>query len=406
MSWKHRVTALLLSIAFAGCFGGDTPEAEDQTIEEGPEDTEVPRNLQYDPGFLDDEGGFVTDADAGYKCREAAGTMVAVDANQSFKGAAHVHDQWGGQDEKVIFDADVEEFVSGNWFETPEAVVIPGAGRAEFRLDWDQIVDGDGRRLGVDLPNLDLNASEPHVDHVLDFEKPGDTHTIDFTYEQNDPAHATKTLWSFKMAPHNPATQAAEGDTLLMIAARTLSDAADMQKAHLTWTLFRTYDCLPVDPPHYEFWEDRDSMVLFEATTEHEYTATPTSSVGYWRGFGTLPDNATIPPGTGTVRVTMTWQNDEPVPVPLGLEYVTAAEDAGSTTTTWKRPVPTEESADSRTYDLAIHPSETDSPYANKSDWDFRFYFDGLGHEEVDDIGRFIGTIDWKVEALRAQANG
>lgn len=399
-------TLLVISVVLAGCTAGDPPppeapaETDDATVE-------VPE----EPTFLTETGDLVSGADAAYICKEILPSNVAVDPNQTaFAGQAHTHDQWGGQKSRVIFDERIEQFTSGGgWFATPGAVVLAGAGRAEFTLDWDQLAPDDGRQLGVDLPNFTRSSGDRYVDYLLNFTEPGQTHAIEFTAAQNDPAHAERTRWRFKMNAYNALTQtSSEQDppvnVVTGIVANTVVSTFDLQAARVTWTVFRTYDCLPVDPPHYEYWDDATEKLVHEGTTEHAWTSVAGiyNSGAFFglRSKGGL--DGTIPPGTGTVRVTIAWSNEEMVPVKFGIEYVTADQVAGSTTTTWKVPEPTVDEATRRVYVLPVHPSEPDGPYANESAWDFRLYFDEPVPGTVEGTGRFTGTVDWKVEAFRS----
>lgn len=391
-------SSVIVMLMLAGCAGKDAskPDADEAADQDLPEDPFV------NPGFVSKTGGFVEGESVSFYCDEAANSTVNIDQNRTFSGSFHSHDMWQGEDAKVIFDAHVDRFVSGNWFETPGAVVFPGAGRAEFMLDWDPVDGNDWRQLGVDLPALKINTTDVYVDHVLNFTKPREVHTIDFSFKQDDRPHAERTTWNFKMTPYNAAT------LLVPEAARTVagipiglaSSTAGLQQATLVWTIFRTYDCLPVDPPHYELWNGTTEKLIVDATTTHAYTSTPGTTQGFLYSF---PEDIinTVPPGTGTVVVDMTWHAQEPWPMKLGLEYLGADGDAGSTSAVWKAPPPNTDEATHRVYILDVHPLEADSPYANKTAWDFRIYFDALGHDAVDDVGRFTGTVDWVITAYR-----
>lgn len=416
---RRAVCAIAVSLAciLAGCAGnkrgqgtdtdGDgVPDADDPT----PDGGTLPDGLTYTPGYVGPDGGYIEGDQVSFFCQSFANSTVAIDQNRTLTGNSHSHDMWSGDDSKVIFEGLVDKFAGGNWFATPGAVVFPGAGRAEFRLDWEPLFDGDWRQLGVNVPLLQRTSGDVYVDYLLNFTEAGQVHAIEFNFTANDRPHAEQTSWAFKMNPHNPATEAIPPAqrTLANIGVGAASSALGLQEATLTWTIYRTYDCLPVDPPHYDLWNGTTSKLVMETTSgPHDYTNSGAASSGRWYGFqnggGGIPDNGTVPPGSATLIVEMTWHSSDVDTLPLGLEYVGADRRASSTTTVWNRPPLEGQEGTTRTYRIAVHPLETDSPYAERSAWDFRWYIDGPGDEvqEGPGPGHFKGTVDWKVTAYR-----
>lgn len=406
--WGILVVVALLS----GC-----SNAADRPVDEAPQE-DLPQDPAYEPQYKSRTGGFVNGTEAAYYCDTIANSTVQVDVNKTLDGGAHSHDMWKGQDSMVIFEAEIEDFVTtvqtgetitaATWFVTPGAVVHPGAGRATFKLEWDTDAI-DHRELGVLLPITQRESVDRFSDYVLKFTESGQEHSIDFSFEDNDPPHSEKTFWRFKLHHGNAATDAGGRDALKDLAYQTAF--VGLREAKFTWTIHRTYDCLPVDPPHYDFWDGRNEALVFETATEHDTTATPLTSQGrfpgfqfgcYGRGGCGLPDDGTIPPGTGTLRVEMTWDNQEAVPATLGLEWVGADQNFSLSHAVWQRPEPVVDEAGHRVWEIDVHPLQADSPYAQHSRWDFRWYFDRLGVDDIDDIGRFRGTVEWKVEAFKA----
>lgn len=402
----HLALLAAILLAMAGCSG---PAPKSNAADGVPDpsnpndpDNPLPDAPVYAGGFVSPTGGYIEGDSVSFYCDLPANSTVKVDLNRSLSGGAHSHDMWGGEQSKVIFDAEVRRFVSGNWFETPGAIVFPGAGRAEFRLDWDAVGPLDYRQLGVDLPILKRSSGDVHVDYLLNFTSPGQVHSLNFSFENNDRPHAERTSWRFKMQPYNGASDAVpeQARTVGNIVQGTVASAAGLQAAHMTWTLYRTYDCLPVDPPHYDMWENKSEKLIVQTTTTHAWRQTPGVSSGYLYGFPQAINN-TVPPGTGTVIVDIRWTADEPWPAKLGLEYIGADSKKEATTTVWKVPPPATDEGNYRRYVLTVHPLEADSPYANKTAWDFRLYFDAFVHDAVDDVGQFTGTVDWVITAYR-----
>lgn len=408
---RRAVCAIAVSLAciLAGCAGnkrgqgtdtdGDgVPDADDPT----PDGGTLPDGLTYTPGYVGPDGGYIEGDQVSFFCQSFANSTVAIDQNRTLTGNSHSHDMWSGDDSKVIFEGEVTQFASGgNYFAVPGAVVYPGAGRADFRLDWDGVLPGEGRQLGVDIPGLKRPSGDVNVDYLLNFTQSGQVHTLEFNFTANDRPHAEKTNWRFKMNPYVDGVGSATAANAAFFNTGRLD-------AMLTWTIHRTYDCLPVDPPHYDFWNGTTERLVFAATTTHDYRNAG-AMTGRWYGWINggpgIPDNGTVPPGTAAVLVEMTWRPDEGTTVPpLGLEYVGADQEAASTTTVWNRPPVTSESASTRKYLLDVHPLQTDSPYAQKSRWDFRWYLDYPGENDPVDhpgYGRYKGSVDWKVTAYR-----
>jgi hypothetical protein len=407
------VAALLL----AGCSGkkggketdtdGDgVPDVEDAT----PDGGTLPDGLTYTPGYVGPDGGYVEGDQVSFFCQSFANSTVAIDQNRTFSGNAHSHDMWSGEDSKVIFEGDVATFDQGSWFVMPGAVVFPGAGRTELMLDFEPTYPGEGRQLGVDYIKGEGHGGP---DIWLNFTEPGQVHAFDFNFTVNDRPHAEKSGWGFRMLSYNANAQGIAGPNDpagQQTVEREANNALGDLPAFVKWTIFRVYDCLPVDPPHYDYWQGLTERLVFEERMTHDYqhTGGVGATQGPFRGFqGTglrgLPDNGTIPPGTATVVVQMTWDGDEASVTPLGLEYVAADQDAVSTSAVWIRPPVSSASGSTREWVISVHPLETDSPYAEKSRWDFRWFLD----YPVDDdpsgqgTGRFKGTVDWKVTAYR-----
>lgn len=409
---RRVVWAIVVALAcvLAGCSskkgsepkdtdGDGVPDVDDST----PDGGALPDGLTYNPGYVGPDGGYIEGDQVSFFCQSFANSTVAIDQNRTLSGSAHSHDMWSGDDSKIIFEGEVRTFQNGgNWFALPGAVVHPGAGRADFRLDWDVTFPGEGRQLGVDVPGIKLRpAADVNVDYLLNFTEPGQVQTIEFNFTANDKPHAEKTLWRFKM---NPYVQ----DVGNAGAANAAFFQTGELNVNLVWTIHRVYDCLPVDPPHYDFWNGTTQRLVFEATSgPHDYLNNGATTTGRWYGWrngGTgVPGNGTIPPGTANIVVVMTWRSSDPNTLPLALEYVGADRNATQTTTTWIRPPLASESGTTRTYSLDVHPLETDSPYATKSLWDFRWYIDHPGDDpqEGPGVGRFKGEVDWKVTAYR-----
>ncbi|MBI2077015.1 MAG: hypothetical protein HYT80_01405 [Euryarchaeota archaeon] len=313
--------------------------------------------------------------------RPQSGVKVA--ENRIYSGNAHAHDEWGGATEKVIFDGDVTRFAGGGWFEMPGAVVIPGSGRMKFKIGWSQLPAADARTLQYDMPGDEKSTSAMYS---LVFETPGQEKTVELNISNNDPPHYAKTTWTFKIV--------------------------EAKQIHITWTIFRTYECLPIDPPHYDQWNGDTYRVFWETSTTHDakYACPPgQGSTGGIDGgcsgsgvfYGHQPkENTTVPLGPERMVVTLRWTADPSYGQKLGLAVAPPTTRGGSTAATWERVTSVKEvNANTREFEKTLAPEEWDTPYASKTAWSFTFYIDnGNLYAAVGDTGAFKGTINWKVE--------
>jgi hypothetical protein len=397
MPAKPAACALLVLVALAGCSDRDggpaVQEADPAADEVAPGD--LPPALQYEPGFVDAGGSFVPQAAAVEACTSIGDSTVTVDPTAAFLGDPHDHDLWEGASEKVIFEGDIAPG-PGSWFATPGALVLAGAGRADFKLEWDQVPGGaDWRRLGIDLP-----FGNHLVDHVLDFTTSGQVHTIEFTHEMTDPPHAGATRWGLRLPPATPADDSIPDEhkqRAESVLAYTQGDARPATT--LTWTIHRTHDCLPLDPPHYDLWGNATETVVLAETHACSWTQAAeggtvqcSPSEGAYAGL--------VPPLATTVVVDLQWDATEP-PVQFGIEYAGADQKTGTTSVAWSRPQPTVDEPGHREYRIDVAEQEADSFYANATAWRFQPFLDGLGHDAVDHTGKYEGTLQWRVVALR-----
>ena len=321
-----------------------------------------------------------------------------------FEGHAHRHDWWGDDTEYVIFD---QEVTTGPGGACVGAVTFACSGGAQFVRFYSS-------REGNDRPNnvwpgtgkMTIRARNTAVvqPFIIEVDGPGDefswaktrytvtqadqTITVAPILEHNtDPPHFRSSGWVFRIWAGSPAS-------------------AFVGPFRLTVTIHKDLEREPVlDPPHPDYWDGQKAKTFNPIRTYANYTKLP----GYASGdnYGAGPNYAnsgkwstareeTVTIGTGKMIVTMAWTNtDATLPSKPGLMYCPASEPCVNTFAQWTKPEPTTDGANKREYQLDVRPADWDSPYLNKTRWQWRWYFDDAQGLEV---GTFKGTIDWTIE--------
>lgn len=353
-------------LAMSGCLGDSQPASTGGTTSSS--------DLIPDPTPTDQE--IIEGADGAVACTPTE-SRVKTKANYTGDGSAHKHDGWAGQTTIVIFDKKVETFGGGGWFEMPGAIVQPGTGRVDFKLSWDAVTTGAERNLYYDMPGDQRGTGADMLNHK--FTASGQNHSFSVNMSNNDPPHATRSTWTFKVSESRPTT--------------------------VTWTIHRGYDCLPFDPPHYNGWGNATQKLVWEGQRTHRSVLLcrePHSCSGSGLSYGFTPpgDNDAVPPGTSRIVVALKWSQSN---TKLGLEFVSPVGKGGSTSATWEQATSYKDtSATSREFELALAPEDWDSFYVTSTAWYFNHYIDnGALNSVLFGSGVFDGTVDWKVVAYR-----
>lgn len=316
----------------------------------------------------------------------------------------HPHDYWGDREEVVILDREVQvdwaeeirrdphvldnpKFVVDILPEEREGknFVFPGTGEIEITLSWS---GGEGaKRLCVVNSGAFSGFCDKGVSHW--YERSGDLWTIDnataggdfLTEETWDEPHSLKSDWRFEIWLCRQGGDAA-------FFNRCPADL-DVDSFELTVTIARGGMDLPVDPPHFAFYEDNATITILDQVTlsggpvqsnwfgQADRQARGDSRA-YWYVSGfeltnpPLDEHSEVPVvAWATQRLVATLEVDalNSGPSPLVLNYRTASDPWS---TEWNEAG--EPCSDTCIYEIPVDSVHADSPYALRTQWEFGIF--------------------------------
>lgn len=353
-------------------------------------------------------------------------STIEVNKEQEFdpSSSVHPHDYWSGRESVTIVD---ELNVQTNWGDRlstdpvrwstqpkftvdvptkqgPEGQIIPnmvfpGTGSMDITLSWSGSTTNGVRLCLTNQGAGDRSnfcASDGQAEHL--YESSGETWTItkDDTDSDNDPLldketwdapHSLKSDWRFQVhLCAGPRTQA------------QCPPATGISGFTLSVTVNRGDNDLPIDPPHFAFYNNKDSLTVIPEHTRNSGASNyptwtrnlyprltnnqddvQTVPSGYYNGFLMTTDPA-INTGTPVVSwetsklvATLSWStNGEPEN--LVLKYRTASDAWGDP---WRSAEQFGECSNQEcTYDIPVTQTEADSPYATTTQWEFGIFSD------------------------------
>lgn len=322
------VTLLLLATAFAGCTDDD-PAEED----EGP------------------EAGVVTDP-----------TDYSYLQNETDGAGWHIHDYWRGQDTLEVLDK-VDEACQGC---SAQYNGGRGALLASFRPDTDHVIPQGAKWVNV---TASWDVGDTDMDHVRIFIRTanssetidlgevqqGETLTFLSSNDDNDPPHHRLSLWEFELR-----AMPAEED-----GSVTISSYGGAMTVEAT----RGLEILPW-PPHPDFWQGADEIVLHESTRSVGYNIEAIFLQACAGCFGRVtPDDGQIVPYDASEVVVTFTAHEGSLPATVGLRY------HGADRWTYQNMTPTEDDVIARTWRIPLE-GNADSPYAKQSLWELELYND------------------------------
>lgn len=394
---------LLVIVPLAGCIGG-SGSANQQS---GADDVDNATNQSFED---------VKNA--------TNNTQIEVNKNQEFdpSSTVHPHDYWNGRESVTIID---EANVEANWGERlssdpvrwstqpkftvdvqkktgPEGQIIPnmvfpGTGSIDITLSW-----SGSTTNGVKLCLTNQGAgdrsnfcrSDGQAEHT--YQTSGETWTItkNDTDRDNEPLigpetwdepHSLKSDWRFQV--HLCAGTQTENPC---------PPATSISGFTLTVTVNRGSNDLPIDPPHFAFYNEKESLTvipehtrepgpsayfawsrnLYPRATNNQDQVQPVAS-GYYNGFLMTTDDA-LKSGTPVVSwetsrlvATLSWTtNGEPEN--LEMKYRTASDAWGDP---WRSAEQFGECSNQEcVYDITVTQTEADSPYAAVTQWEFGIF--------------------------------
>lgn len=401
------VVAMLVLVLLAGCIGGSGEQSVD------PVDN-------------------ASDDDLDLNVSNGSGSQVVFNRSRvptAENSTVHTHNYWDGSDTWTLIDGMEIEGFSQEWVaqecqKRPTATcppagrrqvvipvkpdadrpnfVYPGTGKITFELDWDGSTqtpitvcsDSEGQLPAKIRCRDPESASGVQFQHHT-FEEPG-TWTIEGPAVDKesrwDVPHTSKSKWRFVIHAETCGDEVVESGSLL----RRCYPETDISSFTVTLKVHRGDKEIPIEPPHLDFFQDRDKVTVLPMTELDRCSqdGADMSTFWSWRAsrqdrdfpvctFGSLDinphypdgdsDSPVIPPGTQVVRVTLEWSNDnsDPLTSPLQLKYRSAAEN-------WNEPwvaVPdgsTSCSGTTCTYEIPIENAKMpDSLYATRTVWEF-----------------------------------
>lgn len=328
-------------------------------------------------------------------------------ANSTF----HVHDYWGAKEKVSIIDGMTKQIDWASEFgdngEVPGEIVFdvqknkvngrfvpntvyPGTGKMDITLSWSsQGVPSEE----IFLPTLCFNnpmtpppisGQSPHCQdannqmqrHV--YTQSGETWTIEedstkpglyLTSEGEDPPHSLKSNWRFAVYPVNRDWQGFHDEGVPPNVGTT--------EFTLTVTIHRGGEELPLDPPHFAFFEkgETEMTILKGAETTHVASFNnPNQPLRVWGGsaFGNqhnsgITDSPVVPPAAEELRITASCSVQSPHD--LILRYHTSVD---LYTDPWKDVATC--SGGEITATIPVKPGEGDTPYAQQTQWEFALF--------------------------------
>lgn len=377
------VSLLLVATALAGCIGGGSSS----TVQDG--------NTTEEP---------VEDPEDNETLRNKSPVDVREDTKFSPNSTFHVHDYWGDQDRFTLVDADraidwqsrVRDRPLGASSRAPRFtidvprgddrpnLVYPGTGKIAMTLTWSGD-DGISPRLCVTNAGQSGNLCSVSQTREFTFGSPGDKKVISreedskfLATETVDPPHAIKSNWRFQV------WLCQEGYGAQCLAA------TDVSSFQLSVAILRGNESLPMDPPHFAFYGQRDQLSVLNETTVlsgqtdlnwpvRAYRSLRDEREPIWEAGGFelanwLPSAVPVVPiRTEVLGVEVAWSTGTGSSLEFG--YKTAADpwkagyqvpDSGSSCgeacVRYEIPLPTGEGA------------VTDSPYAHQTQWRFAIF--------------------------------
>lgn len=381
------VAAVLLVTVLAGCIGG------------GGSSSSVPDANATDTDRNETE---VNETDLKNKSPIDAREDTEFDANSTF----HVHDYWGG-DERIEI---VDEQRSPSWQSRLQAeplgalssvprftvdvlprddrpnFVYPGTGKVVMELTW----SGDesiSPRVCVTNAGHAGNICSASQTRSFRFQSPGDVRQIDrqedskfLRPETVDPPHALKSNWRFQVWICEE--EVTEG---------VCTPARDVTDFGLKVSIVRGNESLPLDPPHFAFYGNKDELTIVDDVTVQSGQADaswPRRTVestrgeqqpiwakgGFWlANFCDACPVPVVPVQTEVLLVTLSWSSPTAemtfgyksarTPWADPYEVVDGGSSCGETCVGIEVPMPD---------DGDVTP--TDSPYAHQTQWRFAIF--------------------------------
>lgn len=277
--------------------------------------------------------------------------------NNTTASKPHVHDYWGGQNSKVLYEGD-------------------------FRLDLNQrsyqVQPGDGATVIVGTRWVNMTArfatanpfgGSPRVEVQL---PTGRVYSFGFRNSQNgsiptndttnDPPHSRVTRWTFKAMSDGASSALAPIDV------------------HLTIILVRGPGPLSLQPGHPDDWGASRTLVPFDYSGKlFALGSNATSRVvrpnQYPSAYVVPQKPPLIPPNTGRLAISFAYNSSTPPP----LHFAPVLSWKGADRANYEKVsvAPTTSRSGFLAWEVTVEPRMWDSPYANETQWSLRISWNG-----------------------------
>jgi hypothetical protein len=279
-------------------------------------------------------------------------------ANETFSMEAHVHDYWGGKQRLVVMD---EERDAGTTWDAPywaevflpadDAVVPQGTSSVEVTMEWT-----DGAQHYYTAPELWVRTAADNEAQLVGAIKSGDKLVVSTTLANADLPHQSISAWRFELRLHK----------------------SDLPSGMIVWTAHVKVHVeavrgleLPVYPPHPDLWGGKRTLSILDDDQPMGVWIKPLSSCLAQCDFPYAhPPNGTIVPFDAK-GVDFQIQKSADSATELGLRF------HGADSRKWTEPTPISTDGGIVKYHVDLVPGMGDSPYATQSVWEFQTYMTG-----------------------------
>lgn len=355
------VALVLLAPAFAGCVGGAKDEPGSEPLTPGSTST----------GSGSGSTGGSTSTGAG-----GSGATATPPRPKSSAERWHFHDYWKNTPVITLLDANLSLTPAvdangvpglGALVELPQGTIVPPeTGYLTLNVTWE---GAPGGAMNLTYRPADSNDFLPAGDLSN-----GIPFVLPTTESMCDVPHRQQSFWRFNL------TAAVGGMPPAPMASK---DLRFVITANIGRPLF-------IDPPHVNWWQDRQTIPLVEKTTgEFQGVSAADKNLTIPNPLGGQPasvarpaaftqpqrvsvsEGRIVPEGAKSVVVALTWKADAPPGAKLKVAW-----SEGNAMTNGTMEV-VAEGEGGRVFAIPLTPGQTDTTYSNRTTWEFRVLPDG-----------------------------
>lgn len=303
----------------------------------------------------------------------------------------HFHDYWGMSPTITLVDVNVtlQPTTGGDGLpalsalvELPQGTIVPPeTGSLTFNATWNHTKGG--------LINLTVRPADSNDFHVVGDLALGQPMEVGITESMTDVPHRQQSFWRFNLT-----------------AKPDMGTPPQVPTNEVRFTVTATIGRpLYIDPPHVNWWQDREVISVVEETTgRFQGATTPAANLSIPDPTGVSPtqpkpaaftqpqrvpvdEGRIVPEGSKSVVVSLAWESQAPN------AKLKVLWKEGNSLTQGAMEVVTD-GGGSRVFAIAVTPGQTDTTYSNRTTWEFQVLPDG-------EPPTFSGTYTLKAWAAR-----